>query len=93
MSYSYIGNIIKGEIKPAILPNAKVEPIPKDLYNVEYDSNIKGTSASAVSLIKNLKNSNPVIRNYSLQNQIENREIEVHILPVNAIRDLPHLSM
>lgn len=67
--------------------------MPKDLYNVEYDSNIKGTRDSTVNLIKNLNNINPVIRNCSLQNQMVNKEIAVHIVPINAIRDLPHQSM
>lgn len=92
-SYSYNGNTIKGEINPAILPSANVEPIPRALYNVEYASNINGTKASNVNLIKNLKEINPGNRYYSLQYHMHNKEIAVHILPINAILILFHWSI
>lgn len=82
-----------GEKNPENLPKAKVVPIPNDRYIVEYDSIIKGMNARKLILLKNLKQTIPIIMYFSLNSQIIKTENDEQMDPKITIGNLPHSSM
>lgn len=80
-------------MKPVALPKAIVVPVPKDLYNVEYDSKTSGVNEIKIILLKNLNVTNPSIRNLSFQYQIIKTAIVDVIVPISIIGSLPILSI